>query len=101
MCIGIPMRVVESDETGALCEGLSEGLGERRRLSLLLLGTQPPGTYVLAYLDTAVRVLDEEEAKRIDAALDALGAALRGEETDRFFEDLINREPQLPPHLRG
>jgi hydrogenase expression/formation protein HypC len=101
MCIGIPMRIVESDEMSALCERLAETGREKRRFSLLLIGPQPVGTYVLTHLDTAIRVLDEDEARQIEAALEALAAALRGEDTDRYFEDLANREPQLPPHLRG
>ncbi len=34
-------------------------------------------------------------------ALDALEAALAGEtDLDRHFADLVNREPELPEHLR-
>ena len=53
MCLGVPMRVIESDETSALCEWR----GERRRLSLMLIGQQDAGTFVLAHRDTAMRVL--------------------------------------------
>ncbi len=96
MCIGIPMRIVEADEMSALCERGEE----RRRVSLLLLGPQPVGAFVLVHIDTAVRVLDEEEAGLIEQALQGLAAALRGENIDRHFADLIGREPQLPEHLR-
>jgi hydrogenase expression/formation protein HypC len=90
------MRIVEADEMSALCERGEE----RRRVSLLLLGPQPVGAFVLVHIDTAVRVLDEEEAGLIEQALQGLAAALRGENIDRHFADLIGREPQLPEHLR-
>ncbi|MBI5260622.1 MAG: HypC/HybG/HupF family hydrogenase formation chaperone [Bradyrhizobium sp.] len=96
MCLGLPMTIVETDGMSALCEYGSE----RRRVSVLLLSDPPVGAKVLVYIDTAIRVLDEEEARLIADAIEGLGAALRGEDTDRFFADLIDREPQLPAHLR-
>lgn len=75
MCIGIPMRVVESGEFFAICEGR----GEWRRLDVMLIGAQPVGTWVLAFLDAAREVIDEARAKQINEALDQLEAALRGE----------------------
>jgi hydrogenase expression/formation protein HypC len=96
MCIGFPMRVVESDEFTALCERR----GEAQRLSMLLVGAQPPGVFVLAHLGAAMRVLDSEEAELIDAALDGLAAASQGRDFEANFADLIGREPQLPDHLK-
>jgi hydrogenase expression/formation protein HypC len=48
-------------------------------------------------------VLDAEEALRIHDALAALDAVMRGEPVDveRCFADLLEREPQLPEHLRN
>ncbi|MBI2313514.1 MAG: HypC/HybG/HupF family hydrogenase formation chaperone [Betaproteobacteria bacterium] len=98
MCVGIPMRVVEPEGAFAWCEGR----GERRRLSMLLVGEQPAGTWVLAFIDAAREIIDPSEAARIDDALDALEAALRGEtDLGRFFSDLAQREPELPAHLKG
>jgi len=89
--------VVISDEGGvALCERR----GERERISMLLIGPQPAGTKVLAHLGAAVRVLDNLEARQIDDALDAVTAALRGENVDHLFADLVDREPELPEFLR-
>jgi len=96
MCLGVPMTIVETDGVSALCEYA----GERRRVSLLLLSAPPVGAKVLVHVDTALRVLDEEEARLIANALEGLGAALKGEDVDRFFADLVDREPQLPEHLR-
>lgn len=96
MCLGLPMTIVETDGMSALCDFR----GEQRRVSVLLLSSPPVGARVLVYIDTAVRLLDEEEADRIADAFEGLGAALNGENCDRFFADLIDREPQLPEHLR-
>ncbi len=98
MCIGVPMRVAEPGETRAWCEGR----GERRLIDMQLVGPQPVGTWILAFLDAAREVLDAERARQIDAALDALDAALRGEtaDLDRYFSDIIGHEPRLPEHLR-
>ncbi|MBB4371736.1 hydrogenase expression/formation protein HypC [Bradyrhizobium sp. cir1] len=96
MCLGLPMTIVETDGVSALCEFR----GEQRRVSMLLLSNPPVGAKVLVYIDTAIRMLDEEEARLIADAIEGLGAALNGEDCDRFFADLIDREPQLPEHLR-
>lgn len=96
MCVGVPMRIVEGDEVSALCVRADDS----RRISMLLIGAQEPGTQVLVHIDTAIRVLDAQEAQLIDDALRGLDAALRGESFDRMFADLIDREPQLPEHLR-
>jgi hydrogenase expression/formation protein HypC len=96
MCVGVPMRIVEGDEVSALCVRDDDS----RRVSMLLIGAQEPGTQVLVHIDTAIRVLDAREARLIDDALRGLDAALRGESFDRMFADLIDREPQLPEHLR-
>ncbi|MBR0781031.1 HypC/HybG/HupF family hydrogenase formation chaperone [Bradyrhizobium iriomotense] len=96
MCLGVPMTIVETDGVSALCEFR----GEQRRVSMLLLSNPPVGAKVLVYIDTAIRLLDEAEARLIADAIEGLGAALNGEDCDRFFADLIDREPQLPEHLR-
>lgn len=96
MCLGVPMTVIESDEHTALCERGDD----RRRVSMLLIGAQPVGSKLLVHIDSAVRLLDDEEASLIDQALHGLEAALRGENFEDAFADLINREPQLPEHLR-
>ncbi|HQR21723.1 MAG TPA: HypC/HybG/HupF family hydrogenase formation chaperone [Burkholderiaceae bacterium] len=95
MCIGVPLQVVEGDEQTAVCVDD----GRRERLNMLLVGRQPPGTWVLAFQGSALRVMDEDEAQQTRAALAALDAALQGHDVDAFFADLLNREPTLPPHL--
>ncbi len=98
MCIGIPMQVVVPGAETAVCEGR----GARERLNCLLVGEQPPGTWVLAFQGTALRVLEPAEAAETNAALDALSVVLAGgTDVDALFPGLADREPLLPPHLRG
>jgi hydrogenase expression/formation protein HypC len=90
------MTIVETDGMTALCERR----GEQRRVSVLLLDHPPVGGQVLVFIDNAVRLLDADEARLIDDALDGLAAACSGEDFEHLFADLINREPELPEHLR-
>jgi hydrogenase assembly chaperone HypC/HupF len=84
MCIGIPMRVIESNGFVALCEGR----GEQRSVNAMLVDEMAPGQWVLVHLGSALRLLDEEEAAQINDALDALTAALHGDSIDGYFADL-------------
>ena len=45
MCIGIPMRVIESDGYTALCEVR----GEQRRVNVMLIEGAEPGAWVLTH----------------------------------------------------
>ncbi|MCG7923398.1 MAG: HypC/HybG/HupF family hydrogenase formation chaperone [Candidatus Thiodiazotropha lotti] len=97
MCIGIPMQVVSTEGTTALCRGM----GESRRVDTLLVGDQPVGSWLLVFLNSAREVLSEQRAEQISQALQALDLALSGEsELDHLFADLVDRTPQLPEHLR-
>ena len=98
MCIGLPMRVVEAGTGMAWCERR----GERIRLDTLLVGDVAPGDWLLAFQGSAVRMLTAGEAAETDAALEALEAVLAGaDDVAKHFADLVDREPELPPHLRG
>lgn len=97
MCVGVPMQVLSCDGLSALCAGR----GGERRLDLSLVGAQPPGTWLLAFIDAAREVIDAEAAGRIDAALAGLEAAMSGEtDLTAYFADLIDREPELPEFLK-
>jgi hydrogenase expression/formation protein HypC len=98
MCIGIPMRVARASGESAWCEGRSG----RRLIDFALVGRQPEGTWILAFLDSAREVLSEERALQINSALDALVAVSAGDIAgiDGLFPDLVGREPMLPEHLR-
>ncbi|HSO07069.1 MAG TPA: HypC/HybG/HupF family hydrogenase formation chaperone [Pelomicrobium sp.] len=97
MCVGLPMQVVSGDDVAAVCERR----GERATINMMLVGAQPPGTWVLTFMGAAREVLSGADAAQIDAALDAVAAALAGNtDVDHYFSDLAGREPQLPEHLR-
>jgi hydrogenase expression/formation protein HypC len=98
MCIGTPMKIVSAGPGIAV----AEGRGQTERLNTLMVGEVPPGTWVLAFQGSALRVISAEEAAQTDAALDALASVLAGgSDTDAHFRDLVDREPQLPAHLQG
>jgi hydrogenase assembly chaperone HypC/HupF len=97
MCIGAPLQVVQVEDSFAWCEAD----GQRELLDMILVGHQPAGTWVLGFHGAARQVLDPQEAALARAARQALAAALDGDAgVDRFFADLVAREPELPVHLR-
>ncbi len=101
MCLGIPMQVQSLLPSGAaLCHTAG---GERSGLAVeaSLLDIPPtPGDWLLVHIDVAIRALDALEAKQIGDALRAVAASAAGEPFEHLLADLIDREPQLPPHLR-
>ena len=102
MCLGIPLRVCESLAPGhALCRGRDES-GTGRRVNTALLDSIPnPGDWLLVHVDVAIRSLADEEALQIDRALQAVEAAASGLPFEHLLADLIDREPELPEHLRS
>lgn len=99
MCLGVPMRIERFDGDLALCR--AEGSAERRAVSTLLLDASPSaGDWLLVHVNTAVRALSAEEARLITDALGAVAAAAAGDPFEHLIADLIDREPELPEHLR-
>ena len=91
MCLGVPMRVVESAGWSAVCEAH----GVRRTVNLALVDEQPAGTWVLVVQGMAREVLSAADAQRIGRALEGVAAALDGErDLSPYFEDLIARPPR-------
>lgn len=97
MCIGLPMQVTGVGSGFAWCEGM----GERRKVSTLLVEEQPVGGWLLVFLDTAREVITAEEATRIADALKAVSLTMTGEtRVDHLFADLVDRAPPLPDFLQ-
>lgn len=98
MCLAIPMQVQRMEGTTAVCAGR----GGEARLDTLLCGPLAPGTWVLGFLGAVRETIDEERARLIGEALDALEGLLSGEavDLDAHFADLAGREPPLPDFLR-
>lgn len=101
MCLGIPLQVHSATGAGlALCAeaGQADAL---RQVNTALLDTAPwPGDWLLVHMDVAVRALSAEEAGLIGDALAAVMAAADGKPFEHLIADLVDREPQLPEHLR-
>jgi hydrogenase expression/formation protein HypC len=97
MCIGVPMQVLEIRDYSALCrrEGHSEWV------DLSLVGEVKLQDWLLVYKGAARELIAQERAQQIDLALQALSAVQNGEAFEHFFADLIEREPELPAHLRS
>lgn len=101
MCMAIPMQVVEVLDGGVRAR--CQGRGGAAEVDTLITGPVEAGQWVLTFLGSAREVVSAEQARRINDALDALEAVLGGGpvDLDAAFADLIDREPQLPEHLRG
>ncbi len=99
MCLGIPMQVLRTEGLRAWCEYK----GETRAVDLSLVGPVEPGTWLMTFLDAAREVIDEATARKSLAALEAVEAVMSGlpAEVEHLFADLVEREPQLPPHLQA
>ena len=83
-----------------LCSTREDG-GALRPVEASLLDEAPnTGDWLLVHVDVAVRALEAEEAQQIGDALQAVVAAAAGEPFEHLIADLVDREPQLPPHLR-
>ncbi len=87
MCLGVPMQVIESSPGRALC---AHG-GGTREIDMMLVGEQPPGTWVLVFIDAAREVISAEDAARITDALSALDDVMAGGSgnVDALFADII------------
>lgn len=97
MCLGIPMEIVSVEGLAARCRKGQE----LHLVDLSLLPEARPGDHVLTFLGTGRRLLDAEEARLIAQALDAVAAAMSGDDAaiDHAFADLVGRAPTLPAHL--
>jgi hydrogenase assembly chaperone HypC/HupF len=101
MCIGIPMQVVSCAGYVAHCQTPSSAVAPVETVDLSLVGECQPGTWVLVFLGAAREVLAEATALQMLDALSALQLVSAGEDQfDHLFADLVEREPQLPDHLK-
>ena len=97
------MQVRESGFGFARCEGM----GITREVDTLLVGEQPPGTWLLVFLNSAREVLSEEQAGKISDAVTALDQVMQGDGSnqpgntgiDHLFADLVDREIPKPDSL--
>ena len=101
MCMGIPLQVISLGPDGlASCVDAKDTRYALPVQTALLDIPPAPGDWLLTHIDTAIRPLDANEARLIADALEAVDRAARGEDFEHLLGDLLDREPQLPPHLR-
>jgi hydrogenase expression/formation protein HypC len=97
MCIGIPMQVIEAHELHAICIDGSRQV----TVDTTLVGRVADGDWLLVFLGAAREVLDRATALTMLNAVQAVSRIMSGDTSvDDLFGDLIDREPQLPPHLK-
>ena len=82
MCIGVPMRVIESWSGQASVAGR----GRSERIDTRLVGACAPGDWLLVFQGAARERLDPRRAAEIGHALDLLEAAMAGD-TQRAAAD--------------
>jgi len=101
MCIGVPMQLVSREGLLARCVTPSSAVTADETVDLSLVGECEPGTWLLVFLGAAREVLDEATALHMLDALSALQRVAAGDNSfDHLFADLVDREPELPEHLR-
>ena len=76
MCLGIPGRVLDLDETGGLPMGTVDFGGVRKQVCLAYVPEVRVGEYVIVHVGFAISQVDEAEAARTFAVLRAMGDAL-------------------------
>ena len=98
MCLGTPMQVVEMQGSHALCEVNNT----QEVVDMMLVGDQPKGTWILNFLGAARETMTAEDAEQTILAHNAVSDVMQGsDQIDHLFADLINREPELPDHLKN
>ena len=101
MCLGVPMQVQAILPSGAVQCAPFGTAAETRIVEASLLDSAPQrGDWLLVHVNVAIRELDTTEARQIGDALQAVAAAAAGQPFEHLIADLIEREPELPPHLR-
>ena len=79
MCLGVPGRIVEIDDTTGLRMSIVDFDGVRRPVCLAYTPEAAVGDHVVVHVGFAISLLDEEEAARTLAVLRAIPDALATE----------------------
>ncbi|HSM36385.1 MAG TPA: HypC/HybG/HupF family hydrogenase formation chaperone [Longimicrobiales bacterium] len=74
MCLGIPGRIVSIDDDAGMPVGVVDFGGVRRQVCLAYVADEVEvGDYAVIHVGFAISRVDEEEARRTYAALEAMG----------------------------
>lgn len=96
MCLARAMQVLNRKPGRAECADAHT----RRWVDTLLIGDPELGSWLLVDRTTAIRQVDEAEARQVQDALAAVARVQAGGRADGLFADLEAAGPQLPAHLR-
>lgn len=80
MCIGIPMQVMELEDSGFVHV---QGRGQNKRVNTALVGTVQVGDWVLVHINDAREVIDFTRAQEVNATLDLVEAVIQGKTGSR------------------
>ncbi len=102
MCMGVPLRVESLVSPTAVVASSIEAAAQPRLVDTSLLDQRPAiGDWLLVHVNVAIRAMSAEEARRVGDALQAVSAAAAGQPFEHLLGDLLDREPELPAHLRA
>jgi hydrogenase expression/formation protein HypC len=87
MCLAIPGRLENRDESGPFPMGLADFGGVRKQVCLAYVPEAEPGDYVLVHVGYAISRIDEAEALRTLEVLRAMGDVLETELAIGVAED--------------
>jgi hydrogenase expression/formation protein HypC len=76
MCLAIPGRIVEIEETPLMRLGCVDFAGVRREVSLAYVPEATVGDYILVHVGFAISRIDEAEAKETIRLMAEAGAPL-------------------------
>ncbi len=97
MCIGTPMQVIEVGNFHAMCQEQDKSV----QVDTSLINSPKVGDWLLVFLGTAREILEPDAAKAMLDATNAVKQIMQGNhQVEHLFEDLIDREPTVPPHLQ-
>ena len=74
MCLAVPGKVLDCDETSGVREGRVQFAGIVRRVRLDFVPEAQVGDYVMVHVGFAISRVDTEEAERTLALLSEMGA---------------------------
>jgi hydrogenase expression/formation protein HypC len=74
MCLAVPGKVLDCDETSGIREGRVQFAGIVRRVRLDFVPEAQVGDYVMVHVGFAISRVDAEEAERTLALLSEMGA---------------------------
>lgn len=103
MCVAIPHRVVGVHLTATGASADIDVDGKVSRVDTSLLSDVKIGDFILVFRGQALRVVEEDEARQIQAALACVQKVMEGDnrkdQIDEAFSDLVEHPAQLPEHL--